>query len=90
MRYFELHRDTDVSGMSGTGVVADGVQFATPVDFTFPDGMRLTLPAGWCRLRWRPEPHAVGIFRSIAEVEQVHGHSGATRIVHVDQPAVQS
>ena len=28
MRTFELHRDTDVSGVSGTGVVAEGVEFA--------------------------------------------------------------
>jgi hypothetical protein len=26
-RRFELHRDTDVNGVSGTGVVAEGVQF---------------------------------------------------------------
>ena len=27
MRRFEMHRDVDVSGISGTGVVAEGVDF---------------------------------------------------------------
>ncbi len=87
MRYFQLHRDADVSGRSGTGVVADGVVFATPADFVFPDGTRLTMPGGWCRLWWRPAPSAVGLYRSVAEVEDVHGHGGATRFVWVDQPS---
>lgn len=34
---FELHRDTDVSGVSGVGIVADGV--------VFPDGTAV--------LQWR-------------------------------------
>lgn len=28
MRRFELHREEDVSGVSGTGVVAEGVAFS--------------------------------------------------------------
>jgi hypothetical protein len=30
-RRFELHRDTDITGVSGTGVVAEGVAFSDGV-----------------------------------------------------------
>lgn len=71
-RRFELHRDTDITGVSGTGLVADGV--------VFPDGTAV--------LRWRVgqwPTSAVFHDRGMASVEAVHGHSGATRIVFLDE-----
>lgn len=68
MRRFQLHRDVDVSGVSGTGVVADGV--------VFPDGT--------VALRWRGARSSTVVWGSIDDVEAVHGHGGATRLAWVD------
>lgn len=70
-RRFELHRETDVSGVSGTGAVAEGVEFS--------DGV--------AALRWRTEFTSTAIYASIAELEAIHGHGGATSIVWVDTDA---
>jgi len=69
---FRLVRDTDISGVSGTGHVADGVIFS--------DGQAAVHWLG----RWpTTTPHPEGI----VSVKGVHGHSGATRIVLLDNPA---
>lgn len=75
IRTFVLVRDHDVTGISGTGPVADGV--------VFPDGTVV--------MRWRdqtsPDAAARGVrpttvmHESVAAVEALHGHDGATRIV---------
>ena len=69
-RRFELHRDHDVSGVSGVGIVADGVEF--------PDGV--------VALRWRGEWPTSVVFhdRGAEAVEKIHGHGGHTRIVWLD------
>ena len=69
MRRFQLQRDHDVSGISGTGIVADGVEF--------PDGTTV--------IRWRGERQSTVVWPSIEDVEAIHGHGGATRIVWIDQ-----
>mgnify|MGYP005813502891 CR=1 FL=1 len=69
MRSFLLVRDVDVSGVSGTGVVAEGVEFSD----------------GAVALHWLAgEVHSTAVFGSLAEVRAVHGHNGATRIVTAD------
>jgi hypothetical protein len=70
LRRFELHRDEDPGGVSGIGVVADGV--------AFPDDVVL--------LRWRgPWPTSICWYdRGVAAVEHIHGHDGRTRIVWLD------
>ena len=68
LRTFQLHRAADVSGLSGTGIVADGV--------VFPDGR--------CAYRWRDGVAAVAttvMADRIEDVEALHGHEGRTRIV---------
>lgn len=67
-RTFQLHRDHDVSGISGTGVVADG--------HVFPDGVTV--------IRWRGERQSTVVWPSVEDVEAIHGHGGATRIVWTD------
>lgn len=68
-RRFELHRDVDISGVSGTGVVADGV--------VFPDGVTV--------LRWRTLVASTVVHdQGITAVDAIQGHSGATRIVFLD------
>lgn len=70
-RHFRLVRDQDVSGVSGTGHVADGVIFS--------DGHAAVHWLG----RWpTTTPHPDGI----VSVKGVHGHGGATRIVLLDSP----
>lgn len=62
---FTLHRDADVSGVSGTGVVADGVEFEDKS----------------VALRWHGEHPATTVWASIEDMLAVHGHGGATRLV---------
>lgn len=62
---FQLHRDTDVSGVSAAGVVADGAQF--------PDGTVV--------VRWRGEHASTVVWNDLASALAVHGHDGATRVV---------
>ncbi|MFF8901698.1 hypothetical protein ACF082_29930 [Streptomyces lydicus] len=64
-RLFALHRDRDVSGVSGTGIVADGV--------CWPDGT--------VSIRWRGAYPSTVSWNSVADAEHVHGHGGATRIL---------
>lgn len=68
MKNFELHRDNDETGVSGTGIVAEGVEF----------------PGGLVVMKWRGDLSSVGIYKSIFELEQIHGHNGATRIVWLE------
>jgi hypothetical protein len=71
LRAFHLVRDTDMTGVSGTGVVAEGVAFSD----------------GTVALRWLSEWPTSVVFhdRGIEAVEAVHGHGGATRIVWTEE-----
>lgn len=65
-RLFVLQRDTDVSGVSGTGVVAEGAIFS--------DGEAV--------VHWLGEwPTTTPYPRGIESVKAIHGHGGATRVV---------
>jgi len=64
---FRLERDVDVSGVSGTGIVADGC--------VFPDGVAV--------VRWRGARPSTVVWPSVEDVEAIHGHGGATRVVWV-------
>jgi hypothetical protein len=68
MRLFELHRDEDQSGVSGTGIVAEGVEFSN----------------GMCSLTWLTPTRCVNVYENIKAVEQIHGHEGRTRIVFLE------
>lgn len=66
MRTFRLERETDVSGVSGTGTVAEGVVFRD----------------GTVAVRWIVGEHrSTVVWDSIEAVEAIHGHNGATRVV---------
>lgn len=69
-RAFRLVRDHDETGVSGTGIVAEGVEFSD----------------GTVALRWLTEWPTSVVFhdRGIQAVRKVHGHNGATRIVFLD------
>lgn len=62
---FDLIRDTDVSGVSGTGKVAEGVIFSD----------------GHAAIHWLGEWPTTTPHPSVASIKAVHGHGGATRVV---------
>lgn len=70
MRRFVLIRDVDETGISGTGVVAEGVEFT--------DG-RVALR--WCA---HVDTRSTVVWDDIVGVEKIHGHGGLTRIDWVD------
>jgi hypothetical protein len=65
MQLFELHRDIDESGVSGTGIVAEGVLFSD----------------GTAAMRWRSDRASTAIYSTMDDVWLIHGHNGATRLV---------
>ena len=65
MKLFWLRRLEDVSGTSGLGMVAEGVVFSN----------------GWCALHWLTKYTSVAYYQSVAELEAIHGHNGATVVV---------
>lgn len=67
-RRFYLQRHVDITGTSGTGRVADGVQW----------------PDGTVSIRWAGDRPSVVFWDGIDDAEWVHGHAGATRIVWLD------
>lgn len=69
-RRFVLNRKTDVTGLSGTGIVTDGI--------LFPDGQVV--------LSWRGRYHSLEIHPNLEEVEILHGHGGKTVIEWIDPP----
>ena len=71
-RRFLTYRTKDVSGISGCGCVAEGVQFHT----------------GQCVLCWKTDKSSVAVYGSIEELEAIHGHDGSTKVVWIDQKNV--
>lgn len=82
-RRFHVQRDEGVTGLSGTGVVADGCTF----------------PGGTTVVRWRELPTdspnyvrgvraTTVVFPNPEAVEVLHGHGGATRLLWLDTARV--
>lgn len=69
-RRFLLVRDVDETGISGVGIVAEGLRFT--------DGVVV--------LRWTGAYPTSVVFhdRGVESVEAVHGHNGKTRIEWLD------
>jgi len=69
-RRFALQRNVDVAGVSGTGVVALGVEF--------PDGKTI--------VRFIVGEHRqVAVWDSMDAVRAIHGHGGHTEVVWIDE-----
>jgi hypothetical protein len=68
-RRFVLVRYEDESGVSGTGVVAEGVQFST----------------GRCVLAWVTRFRSLAIYNGIDEIRKIHGHDGKTHVSWLDE-----
>lgn len=69
MRRFLLDRFEDISGVSGTGFVAEGVVFSD----------------GTAALRWLTDPSSTAIYATVDDLLDVHGHNGSTRLQWVDE-----
>lgn len=67
-RRFVLDRANDVTGTSGTGTVAEGVEFSD----------------GHCVLHWLTQFSSVAVYANIATLERIHGHEGSTVVRWVD------
>jgi hypothetical protein len=61
---FVLDRGEDVTGVSGIGIVAEGVEFTD----------------GTCVVRWSGEYRSTVVWPSIEAVRAVHGHDGKTKV----------
>jgi hypothetical protein len=68
VRRFRLVRAEDVSGVSGVGVVAEGVVFSN----------------GRVVLSWHGTHPSVTVFDSVGDVEAIHGHEGRTWVEWID------
>ena len=66
-----LYRHDDVSGVSGTGVVAWLVEFH--------DGR---VAMRWCV---KGKPAQTALWDNLTDLEAIHGHDGASEIVWVDE-----
>jgi hypothetical protein len=68
VRRFHLNRVEDETGISGTGVITDGIEF--------DDGTVI--------MKWNTFTTSVGIYRCIDDVIKIHGHEGKTKILWAD------
>ena len=66
-RLFHLVRAEDESGVSGTGVVAEGIEFTD----------------GTCALRWLTPTASTALYASTEDVTTIHGHEGRTKVRYV-------
>ena len=67
-RRFVLQRIDDETGTSGTGVVAEGIEFTD----------------GTVAVRWRSLVASHAIFPNMKAADAIHGHGGKTIIVWLD------
>jgi hypothetical protein len=67
---FALHRHQDVTGVSGSGTVAHGVQFSD----------------GTVVLRWLGDSASTVVWDSLETAMKVHGHDGKTQVVWLAAP----
>lgn len=68
MRRFNLRRLEDETGISGTGIVTEGV--------VFTDNSVV--------MRWLTDTSSVAFYNSIEDVIIIHGHNGRTIVEWID------
>lgn len=70
MRLFYLDRIRDETGVSGTGIVVEGVEFSD----------------GSVAIRWLTATNSLGIYRNIDDLLTLHGHNGGTVLRWIVEP----
>lgn len=68
MRRFVLDRKTDKTGVSGTGIVAEGVEFTD----------------GTCVMNWLRHTRSTAIYANLRTLEDIHSHGGASEVRFID------
>jgi len=71
MRRFVLQRDVDATGTSGTGIVAEGVEFSN----------------GQVTIHWISQLESVNVYANAKVLTALHGHGGNTHIKWIDEEA---
>ena len=72
MRTFKLVRTEDASGVSGTGDVAEGVEFDN----------------GKCVMCWDTDTSSIAIYEDVDDLVKIHGHQGRTKVIFSDGEVV--
>lgn len=67
-RVFYLNRIVDISGVSGTGIVAEGTVYTS----------------GMVSLSWLSDKRCVNVYEDFDTMLSVHGHDGSTEVVFLD------
>ena len=80
LRLFWLVRAADVTGVSGTGIVAEGVEFS---DGTVVLRWLKREPGEWNSWADTPQPTTV-IHEDLSSVFVLHGHDGKTTVAWED------
>ena len=73
MRTFKLVRKEDKSGVSGCGIVGEGVEFH---DFQ-------------AVLSWFGNFHTITVFPRVEDITKIHGHAGSTEVVFDDEAKIK-
>ncbi len=68
MRTFKLVRNEDESGVSGTGEVAEGVEFKN----------------GKCVMCWDTTTSSIAVYENVQDLIDIHGHQGKTLVKFED------
>ncbi len=68
MRRFILVREEDPTGISGTGVITEGIEFLN----------------GKCVLSWLTEYTSVAVYDDVETLMAIHGHDGFTLLHWID------
>lgn len=68
MRRFVLNRSVDVSGVSGTGVVVEGVEFTD----------------GTVAIKWLGDRPSMVFWNNMEDAIGIHGHNGLTTVEWLD------
>lgn len=68
VRRFQLDRNKDVNHQSGTGIVAEGIEFSN----------------GSCSYRWLTNPASTMNVEQVEDVYNIHAHGGRTQIKWMD------
>lgn len=68
LRTFKLVRNEDESGVSGTGEVAEGVEFKN----------------GKCVMCWDTDTSSIAVYENVTDLVNIHGHQGKTVVKFSD------
>lgn len=68
MRRFKVKREEDESGVSGIGIVAEGVEFEN----------------GKVVIQWLSHKSSIAIYDNVKVFIDIHGHGGKTKVVWID------